>query len=259
MNIFSPISLFTNHECRVCSCVILFFGHCHNNRHGGKLLLDRSIVASLSCRADIGKYIADAARLSKEIAEHEADISTWTGDSKAATTVRGMEKSTYDTTHKDYSESIDALGRAIEVMKKQAFDRNQASSLVQLSALKELNLFPKEAKRQIDAFLSEDPAEGLAVSAPAAEGYEFQSSGIVDMLEKLNDKFIAERTDLEKEEANAKHAFEMLIQDLTAQIDQANNDKTSKSESKATTLQNKPPPKATFRTQPQHVMPTRST
>ena len=38
------------------------------------------------------------------------------------------------------------------------------------------------------------------------------------MLEKLHDKFEDERADLEKEESNARHAYEMLIQDLTAQV-----------------------------------------
>merc|ERR1719161_1363582 len=35
-------------------------------------------------KADIQKYEADAAQLTKEIAEHEEDIATWTGDIKAA-------------------------------------------------------------------------------------------------------------------------------------------------------------------------------
>merc|ERR1719163_53409 len=61
--------------------------------------------------ADIEKYTADAAQLSKEIAAHEEDISVWTGDIKAATKVREIEKADYDTTHKDYSESVDALER----------------------------------------------------------------------------------------------------------------------------------------------------
>merc|ERR1740130_767653 len=118
---------------------------------------------------------------------------------------------------------------------------NQAS-LVQVSALRNLNLIPKEAKKVIDAFLQEveEPAaEGLAVSAPEAYGYEFQSHGVIDMVEKLLDKFITERTDLEKTEMNAKHAFDMLIQDLTAQIQQATSDRDSKSEAKAKALQAK--------------------
>merc|ERR1719440_2617928 len=35
-------------------------------------------------KADIQKYAADAATLTKEIAAHDEDISVWTGDTKAA-------------------------------------------------------------------------------------------------------------------------------------------------------------------------------
>merc|ERR1712232_1291693 len=63
--------------------------------------------------------------------------------------------------------------------------------------------------------------------------------GIIEMLEKLHEKFVSERTDLEKKEMNAKHAHEMLVQDLTAQIDQATSDRESKSAIKAKKLQMK--------------------
>jgi cell division septum initiation protein DivIVA len=190
-------------------------------------------------KADISKYTADAARLTKEIAAHDEDISVWTGDSKAATKVREIEKADYDATHKDYSESISALERAIAVLKKQAYNRPQAS-LVQVQALTVLPLIPKEAKKALNIFLQEDPTdEGLAVSAPEAEGYEFQSQGVIDMLEKLLDKFVAERTQLEKEEMNSKHAYDMLMQDLKAQIAQATQDRSEKSETKAKKLQAK--------------------
>merc|ERR1719386_215272 len=75
----------------------------------------------------------------------------------------------------------------------------------------------------------------MSVSAPQANAYEFQSSGIVDMLEKLHDKFEDERTDLEKEESNARHAYEMLMQDLTAQIETATEDREA--QEKASKLQ----------------------
>merc|ERR1719197_2418983 len=64
-------------------------------------------------KADIEKYTATAAKLTKEIAEHEEDISVWNGDVRAATKVRELEKADYDATHTDYSESVDALERAI--------------------------------------------------------------------------------------------------------------------------------------------------
>jgi len=186
-------------------------------------------------KADIEKYTATAAKLTKEIAEHDEDISVWEGDIKAATKVREIEKADYDATHTDYSESIDALERAIAVLKKQAHDRKQAS-LVQL---KNLKLIPDDAKKVIDVFLQQDPDEGLAVSAPEANAYEFQSGGVVEMLEKLLDKFIEERTTLEKEEMNSKHAYDMLMQDLNAQVSQAQTDRDEKAEFKAETLQSK--------------------
>merc|ERR1719352_2221399 len=163
-------------------------------------------------KADIQKYTADAALLTKEIAGLDEDISVWNGDKKAATNVREIEKTDYDALHKDYSESIDALTRAIAVLKKQDYDRKQAS-FAQVAALKNMNLIPADAKKAIDLFLMQDP-EGLAVSAPEANAYEFQSSGVIEMLEKLLDKFIDERTTLEKEEMNSKHAYDMLMQDL---------------------------------------------
>jgi len=186
-------------------------------------------------KADIEKATATASKLSKEIAEHEEDLSVWGGDIRAATKVRQIEKADYDATHTDYSESVDALERAIAVLKKQSHDRKQASLL----QLKTLKLIPAGAKKAIDIFLQQDPEEGLAVSAPEANAYESQSGGVIEMLEKLLDKFISERTTLEKEEMNSKHAYDMLMQDLKAQIAQSSQDRDEKSEFKAQTLQNK--------------------
>jgi len=196
-------------------------------------------------KADIQKYSADATLLTKEIAGLDEDISVWGGDIKAATNVRQIEKSDYDAMHKDYSESVDALQRAVAVLKKQSHDRKQKSSLAQVSALKSLALIPDTAKKAIDLFLQQGEdsevadVEGLAVSAPEANAYEFQSSGVVEMLEKLLDKFIDERTTLGKEEMNSKHAYDMLMQDLNAQIAQGTQDRGLKAENKAKKLQAK--------------------
>ena len=65
-------------------------------------------------------------------------------------------------------------------------DRTQKSALMQVSSLA---LIPENAKKTIDAFLQQsgEDVEGLAATAPEANGYEFQSSGVVEMLEKLLD------------------------------------------------------------------------
>jgi hypothetical protein len=186
--------------------------------------------------ASIQKNQADASTASKEIAQLDEDISVWSGDKKAATEVREIENADYMKTHKDYSESVDALERAIAVLKKQAYDRAQ-DALVQVQQSK---FIPDSARKVIGAFLSQGDELGqdpMSVSAPESNAYEFQSQGVVDMLEKLHDKFEDERTDLEKEESNSRHAYEMLMQDLTAQIETATEDRESKAQLKASKLQ----------------------
>jgi len=184
-------------------------------------------------KADIQQFEADAALLSKEIGVHEQVVAVMSGDMKAATKVREIEKADYDATHKDYSESIDALQRAIGVLKEQNFDRQQAS----LAQLKKQTLIPDEAKRAIDAFLAQD--EELQVSAPEANAYEFQSQGIIDMLQKLLDKFVDERVQMEKEETSKRHSYQMLMQDLGNQEASAKASIEDKTATKAKKLQHK--------------------
>merc|ERR1719165_14525 len=113
--------------------------------------------------ADIQKYEADAARLAKEIAKHDEDISTWEGDFKAASKVREIEHTDYTATHKDYTESIDALDEGIATLKKQAHDVKQAAAA--LTQISSSNIIPAESKKVIDAFLAQDPDdENLAVA-----------------------------------------------------------------------------------------------
>jgi len=191
-------------------------------------------------KADIEKYGADIEQLGIEIKEHEESIASNTADIKAAQKVRDTERAEYETTHQDYSESIDALERAIAVLSKQKGDHKQAS-FAQLSSLNKVNLLPDEAKKAIAAFLAQDSDadENLAVSAPEANAYEFQSQGIIDLLQKFLDKFVDERTALEKEEKNKRHAFDMLTSDLEGEIENNTAAKNEKTETKATKTENK--------------------
>ncbi|CAK0884876.1 unnamed protein product, partial [Prorocentrum cordatum] len=162
-------------------------------------------------KADIEEYKAEAARLQEEAKLLEGDISAWQGDDKAATKVRDIEKAAYDELHQDYSESVSALKRAIEVLKAKAHDLPQAS-MAQLSALQTRRLIPKEARQALAAFLQ----DGQGPEAPDAMGYEFHAHGIIEMLEKLLDKFTAERTGIENQERTNLHEYELLIQPESA-------------------------------------------
>merc|ERR1719161_2987212 len=68
--------------------------------------------------------------------------------------------------------------------------------------------------------------------APEANAYENQSGGIVDMLKNLQDDFRKKAKECEKAEMNSKHAYDMIIQDLTTSITHANADIEAKSAEK---------------------------
>jgi len=77
----------------------------------------------------------------------------------------------------------------------------------------------------------------LEAGAPEANAYEFQSSTVVDMLEKLRSRFIDELRVLEKEEMNRKHASQLLLQSLTDNMAHGEAVRSKKVAAKATRLQ----------------------
>merc|ERR1719420_1531443 len=182
--------------------------------------------------AEISKAEADVAQLSDEIAVLDNDMAGFKEEQKSATEIREKEKTDYQAEHTDFSESVDAVTRAINVLKKQDYDRGQASALIQTVAA--LPRVSKSAQRALNAFLQTDTEQDpMSVSAPEANAYEFQSGGIVEMLEKLQDQFRDERSTLEKEEMEKKHAYEIMMQDLTDEIERATAENNRKKKTRA--------------------------
>eukprot|EP00933_Yihiella_yeosuensis_P028428 TRINITY_DN2223_c1_g1_i1.p1 TRINITY_DN2223_c1_g1~~TRINITY_DN2223_c1_g1_i1.p1 ORF type:complete len:697 (-),score=244.92 TRINITY_DN2223_c1_g1_i1:220-2310(-) len=196
-------------------------------------------------QAEITKSSSDAERLQGEIGEHEADLSRDTEAKANATEVRRFEREEFEKIFLDYTESVDALSRAIKVLKAQDYKRQQAakkaesnsSALLQsksqsqalgerASALLELMQAPDVAKK------SKAVAEFLAlVQKPGvAHAYQFQSNGVVDMLSKLLDEFVKEKKAVEDAEWKKKTSFELLAQSLQLQIDATNSEVTKKKE-----------------------------
>merc|ERR1719506_3464958 len=146
-----------------------------------------------------------------------------------------MERADFTATVTDYSESIDAVAGTINVLSKSAHDAKQAEgALLQVHSLK---LLPTSSKAALSAFLQQAPE--LGVSAPEANAYEFQSGGVVDMLEKLKDQFSEKKTDLEKEELGAQQAFEQIFQQLTDSIENAEFEISKKTKQRAQTQEAK--------------------
>lgn len=198
----------------------------------------------------IAKNTADSNRLAKQIASHEDDIATWEGDKVASTRVRDIERTDFEALETHLSESIDAVTRATEVLQKENYDRKQASakpskeaeaSLIEVMSM--TSLIDTHSRRIINAFLQRDQgdtdgdAAHLAVEAPQAHGYSFQSQGVIDLLNKLKAKFEDERASARTTERNSKEAFQLLEQSLTNQVNEATRQKNEKSSTKATVLQ----------------------
>eukprot|EP00931_Biecheleriopsis_adriatica_P063220 TRINITY_DN3823_c0_g3_i2.p1 TRINITY_DN3823_c0_g3~~TRINITY_DN3823_c0_g3_i2.p1 ORF type:complete len:712 (+),score=258.65 TRINITY_DN3823_c0_g3_i2:125-2137(+) len=201
--------------------------------------------------ADIEKATSEARRLGKEIVVHASDIEKDTAEREEAVAVRKKEAADYAVELKDYTESISALTRAIKVLKTND-EKVSDLSLVQLSEVRSLKMLPQDAADSIDAYISdartakprsnsllEQGTSSGDAQAPQPKAYEFQSGGVIEMMENLLDKFTDKRVELEKEEASKKHAFGLLVQSLEAQIAAAQKEKEEKTEFKAKQEQDK--------------------
>ena len=157
--------------------------------------------------ADIQQAISETERLTNEIAAHESDIQSATTEKTEATELREKERGEFQATLQDYTESIDAIGRALKALKEE----DKKTSFVQLTAAKSLKLMPSDAVDSIDAYLNANrpskPEPSLIMQGSGSESlkpepktYEFQSGAAITMLETLSDKFVEERNKLEQEE-----------------------------------------------------------
>jgi len=165
--------------------------------------------------AAISKKTAQAVELSDKVAAIDADIAMWTSDKDAATEVREKEHADYMETNTDYTESIDALGKAIVALSKSQGSVPQAMMLLQQIATE--HKVPNSAQDLMQTLLADD-SELSQPTVPPVAAYESQSGGIVKIMEDLQDKFEEERAALQKEEMEGKHSFDMLELELEDQI-----------------------------------------
>jgi hypothetical protein len=176
-------------------------------------LIEAAKVSMGELEAVIAKSEADAEAAANSIAALSATIADLNAQLQAARDLRAKERKDFIVQKTDYEESIDALGRAMAVLKQQNFDRKQASA-----ALLQVTMMSAAEKSKVMALLDSkaDPDQGVS-GRETANAYEFQSGGVIDMLETLEGKFVEELRGLEKDESNTKHQFNLLEQSLTDQ------------------------------------------
>lgn len=194
-----------------------------------------SQIAALG--SSIGKLTDEAKKLGEEVGVLQGQIAKHQADMKGHKNTRAKEHAAYVAESTDYAESVSALERAIEVMSKEDYDRSASSSAAALLQVSQNSRLPEKAKDVIAAFLGysegSDDEDGFGDAAPEAHGYEFQSGSIVNMLKSLLDDFRAQKTKCDKEEANSKHAHDMVMMDLADAVAGAEKDAASKSSTKS--------------------------
>jgi prefoldin subunit 5 len=210
-----------------------FASFCKNTIAEKESSISKGKAEITQLEADILKAQSDQTTLAKELAVLTENIDAWEKDKANLTDYRNSEKSDAQDLIADVKDSIDSVQRAVQTLQEQL-----PSSFLFLQKVASLKHTPPSARKTLWAFLSmKQPEEGtpdpLSVTAPEAATYEFQSGGVTEMLEKLEDKFRAELHDLEKAEILAGQEFTLQIQELVNQIEMATDESEMKTKVKA--------------------------
>jgi len=167
-------------------------------------------------QATIDESKSKIADLSQEIEDLVNKLANADMDMKNRNSDREKAKAEYEAEHADLSESVDALTRALVVLKKRERGSVAQASLTQVSNLPSIT---PEVKGMIAAFLDDKQDDDfMDRKNPQAAAYESHSDGIIGMLEKLQAEFEDQRNKVVKAEMNAKHSHDMAIQDLTGTV-----------------------------------------
>lgn len=180
--------------------------------------------------AEIDKAESDISNLNADIADLDGEIAAWEKDQKAATDLRRSENAEFMKVQADYSDSIDAIARAIVILQQQNMDYKQAAAL-----LEETSAAVPRARQILSALMQEKSGQEKMSQegAPAVAAYEFQSGGIIEMLEKLKKKFKQELSDVETAESNSAHAYDLEMLHLGNNIETAKGNRDEKAEHRA--------------------------
>jgi hypothetical protein len=182
----------------------------HDEDRDAKLRIGslKTKIEKLSAIRD--KADAESDALATELGQLNEALAGFQTELDSATKLRTEEEAEYVANEKDLSESVDALDRAITVMKSRNYDVDQPGEFLQK--------FATTSRLQVElaSFLQQPQGKQYA--------YEFQSGGIVELLKKFKKKFSKELYDTQTPEANSQHNFNLMKMNLE---DEIANTKTS--------------------------------
>jgi len=194
--------------------------------------------------ATIGKASADISAAGTKIEELGGTISGNDADLQAATSIREKESAEFKVAETELAETVGTLDRAINILEKKLkgsalmqaqVNTKDVSKLIQtLTAVVDaaaLSLHDKKKLLALAQSNSGNADDDDEVGAPAPEAYKQKSGSIIDVLEDLREKAESQLSEARKEEASARHNYDMLKQSLE---DQISADNKEMAEAKAT-------------------------
>jgi len=157
---------------------------------------------------DIMSTEEEIERTKKEIMSAENELENDETEKKEAIIQRAQEKKAFDAKDKDLSGAIDGCRAATDSIR----DSKKAPSFAQIKSIRQ-TLQEASILGAALGLKQEPPMETEGLTS-----YTFKSDNIIKMLEKLNDEFTSERTEIRKTEATVKATHEKKVQRLTDQI-----------------------------------------
>lgn len=169
------------------------------------------------------KMDADAAELGDKVEDLDTEAAMLTGDKKESTDVREMEHGDYEHVHEDTTDNIDSLGDAIKNLGEKAQD---ATALLQTDS----KLMPQSTQQLIASLMQENAQQP---AQPEVKAFESSSGGILDTLGNLKGDLGEDREEMEVEESDERHGYNLEQDSLEDQIETDESRSDDKSVTKA--------------------------
>jgi len=181
-----------------------------------------------SIKTEIAKLGTDVKALGRDIGKLNGDVDEFEGELKGETKERKVDHNDFEKTEKDLDEAVDGLDVAVNKLRKKASDASSDAAMSMAMAFVQTS-----STARLSADKAEAAAEAfLGVSLDDADEESMHTGHIdkkaVNMVKKLEDDFHGKLDTVQKEEANAQHAFNSIATDLENSI--GNTQRTAKEE-----------------------------
>jgi len=192
-----------------------------------------AITSSKRTIGDLMATIEDSkgqiATLGSTIEETTSKISSSEADLAEATALRKKENGDFAASEKELVDTVDSLGRAVALIKRNLgllqdgkASKELSAVAASLSKVVEASWVTSHQKKVLQSLIqsqSTDTDEDLAFAPQAtAASYGSHSDGIVDTLSDMEEKAESSLSSTRKDEMEAAHAFAMLKQSLEGEL-----------------------------------------